>query len=825
MYWLIFQHLAVTAVLVGWVAFVCRLFRPSAAVQHGLWTVVLLKLMIPPVVTWPWAVSDVAQAVGMTVTMQADWPTVTAADRARALASEASSGAASSLAIAADVDALPAPQQASPGAADPSTSTAAGSSGMVAREAWAAFGAGWTVTVQWLLLGTWVVGMAVLAAWDLFSIRQARKLLIPYREPPDWLHDALLKRSMQMGVSTPRLVISDRVKSPFIWCSPNPKLVWPASLAGSSSTVADCMLVHELAHVRRHDHWVVWLDLLVKLTWWWNPLTWYVRRRLHDNAELACDSWVIRLLPDQRHDYASSLVTLCGNTAGHAFPLPAVGAHTGTRRAFERRLVMIMCERTSACRSRWLSLYAGLLLLVAIPGFAWATRDEESSSAVQSPTMLNAPIADGGDAAAVTEIGADNDATAAASEDQSGSDAQPSDRQQRGSSAKVDAALLNEVIEKLAGGMADGVDQRVLIEAAIQAMLEKVDENAVYLSADDLDTLVRQIDGTVGVGIALHLDDGRLTITRTLPSSPAARSGLRAGDVIVQIDGKQVASLADAEQRLVVAVRLIRGKVGEPVTLGIRRSESDEVKQIQIVRETVKIDAVRGYRRTENGWQFVLDDDARIGYARITSFNKSTAQDVKAVVEQLEAAGVAGMIVDLRDCPGGQLMESIKVADLFVEEGLIVRTEGTVGEAESHDYRAQSQGTHHKMVLVVLVNPRTASAAEILVACLQDHDRAVVVGQRTYGRGIVQSIVQLKAGGGALRLTAAKIVRPNGKYIQRWADAKEADDWGCARVLIARWFLPNSNSDRSGNNSNSSNRRRAVGRTLSLHAIRSWSAP
>ena len=344
---------------------------------------------------------------------------------------------------------------------------------------------------------------------------------------------------------------------------------------------------------------------------------------------------------------------------------------------------------------------------------------------------------------------------------------------------EIDGEVLDEILRRVEQHYFQKVDRQELLNAAIDGMLKRLDGNSAYLRQKELDEVFQNIDQSiVGVGIELRHEDGQLIVVRTLPSSPAAKAGVRDGDIIEQIDRLAVSDLAE-KKRLAAVVGLIRGKPGEAVTLGVRRESTGLRETIRIVRSAIKLDTVQGHRRgPDSEWQYMLDGEDKIGYIRIKAFGKPTSKDVDEAVGKLRDRGMQGLVLDLRDCPGGLLTAAVETADLFVEEGAIVTIRSRTNDGEVYQHKADKQNTYIGFPMVVLVNGRTASAAEILAACLQDHKRATIAGERTFGRGVVSGIFSLESGAGAVRLATASFQRPNGKGMHRFADADESDDWG-----------------------------------------------
>jgi carboxyl-terminal processing protease len=247
--------------------------------------------------------------------------------------------------------------------------------------------------------------------------------------------------------------------------------------------------------------------------------------------------------------------------------------------------------------------------------------------------------------------------------------------------------------------------------------------------------------------------------------------GILAGDRIVSVDGREL-----AQSNLASAVKLLRGPAGTPITVSVKRAGSDELLEFNLVRNVIRLETLRGdHRKADNTWEFMLDDDKKIGYLRLSQVGKQSANEMQEALDGLKARGMKALVLDLRSNPGGVLDGAVAIADLFLESGRIVTVKGRAGETV---YDAKVAGTFSGFPMAVLVNSNTASAAEIVAASLQDHHRAVVVGERTFGQGIVRSLFQLKGGMGALKLPIAAYYRPNGKNVNRYPASKDTDDWG-----------------------------------------------
>ena len=332
--------------------------------------------------------------------------------------------------------------------------------------------------------------------------------------------------------------------------------------------------------------------------------------------------------------------------------------------------------------------------------------------------------------------------------------------------------LLVDSIDQVQENYVQQIDRRELIEAAIHGVMEKLDPYSSYVGPHDIDQLRTAVESEFGgIGIQVTLDEGELTILSPIYGTPAYKAGLLAGDKIVEINGKSTDNLTLDE-----ATRRLKGKEGTLLALTVIHA-GGEKEQISVTRKLIHVETVLGERRKPDGkWDFLFDPNLRVGYVRLTAFSRDTSGELQRALEQLQAAGMRGLILDLRFNPGGLLSAAIEVSDLFVSEGRIVSTKGRNSPERSWD--AHKEGTFEGFPVVVLVNRFSASASEIVSACLQDHHRAVIMGERTWGKGSVQSVIELEDGKSALKLTTAEYLRPSGKNIHRLPDAKEQDQWG-----------------------------------------------
>jgi carboxyl-terminal processing protease len=332
---------------------------------------------------------------------------------------------------------------------------------------------------------------------------------------------------------------------------------------------------------------------------------------------------------------------------------------------------------------------------------------------------------------------------------------------------------LVDTIDQVERNYVGEVDRRELIESAIRGMLNKLDPYSTYLSPDEVQQFHANLSGVFGgIGIQIAADNGQLTVLSPMYGTPAYRAGILAGDRILQIDGRSTDGINIDE-----AVKRLKGEEGASVTLTVVHPGKEEKTKITLVREKIHLDTVLGDRRGSDGkWDFMLAPKQRIGYVRLTAFSSDTAAELQRVLKQLQTDKLRGLILDLRFNPGGLLNAGIEVSDLFVSEGRIVSTKGRNSPERAWD--ATKEGTFTGFPMVVLVNRFSASSSEIVAACLQDHKRAVVIGERTWGKGSVQTLIQLENGKSVLKLTTASYRRPSGKNIHRFPDAKETDEWG-----------------------------------------------
>ena len=313
--------------------------------------------------------------------------------------------------------------------------------------------------------------------------------------------------------------------------------------------------------------------------------------------------------------------------------------------------------------------------------------------------------------------------------------------------------LFGDVFERIRSDYVEQPDDAKLVESAINGMLSSLDPHSSYMSPKSFKDMQVQTRGEFGgLGIEVTMEDGLVKVVAPIDDTPAARAGIRAGDVITQLDGEEVKGLS-----LNQAVDKMRGPVNSPITLTIKREGAAEPLPIKIVRDTIRIRSVRS--REEGG---------DVGYLRITQFNEQTfdglRDQIEKIAKSIPADKLKGFVLDLRNNPGGLLDQAISVSDAFLERGEIVSTRGRNVD-ESQRYNARAGDLAKGKPVVVLINGGSASASEIVAGALQDHKRATLVGTRSFGKGSVQTIIPLGQNG-AIRLTTARYYTPSGRSIQ-----------------------------------------------------------
>ncbi|MDA8800253.1 S41 family peptidase [Amylibacter sp.] len=314
--------------------------------------------------------------------------------------------------------------------------------------------------------------------------------------------------------------------------------------------------------------------------------------------------------------------------------------------------------------------------------------------------------------------------------------------------------LFGDIFERIRSSYVEEIDEEKLIESAISGMLSSLDPHSSYMAPEDFSTMQVQTRGEFGgLGIEVTQENGFIKVVSPIDDTPAANAGIEAGDFITKVDGESTLG-----KTLDEAVDKMRGPVGSEIIITVVREGVDEPFDVSIIRDTIEIKAVKA--RTE-GKTIVL---------RVSSFTSKTYPNLKDSLEkEIKAAGglenVNGVVVDLRNNPGGLLNQAIRVSDAFLESGEIVSTRGR-GARDAERYNATPGDLTNGKPIVVLINGGSASASEIVAGALQDHHRAIIVGTKSFGKGSVQTIIPLSSDGAAMRLTTARYYTPSGRSIQ-----------------------------------------------------------
>ncbi|MCG6945990.1 MAG: S41 family peptidase [Deltaproteobacteria bacterium] len=311
--------------------------------------------------------------------------------------------------------------------------------------------------------------------------------------------------------------------------------------------------------------------------------------------------------------------------------------------------------------------------------------------------------------------------------------------------------IFSDVLDIVQENYVEEADTKELVEGAITGMLKTLDPHSSYLNPEAYKELQVETKGSFGgIGIEITIRDGFLTVVSPLEGTPADEVGIEAGDQILRVDGEPT-----KEMTLMEAVTMMRGPKGTKVVLTIMREGFAKPKDFVITRATIAIKSVRA-KTLESGY----------GYLRLSQFQSTTARDLRQALTKLEKENqpMKGLILDMRNNPGGLLDQAVKVSDEFLDEGLIVYTGGRL-KSQDMRFEAHTNTRPHRYPIVVLVNEGSASAAEIVAGALQDHKRAVVVGVETFGKGSVQTVMPLR-NGAALRLTTSLYYTPSGRSIQ-----------------------------------------------------------
>ena len=311
---------------------------------------------------------------------------------------------------------------------------------------------------------------------------------------------------------------------------------------------------------------------------------------------------------------------------------------------------------------------------------------------------------------------------------------------------KID--LFSEVLSKIDEEYVEEINQSEVMDAAINGVLQSLDPYSAYMSPKMFEDMQTETSGQFGgLGIEVGMEHGVVKVISPIDNTPASRAGVKAGDYIVKINDIQVQG-----KSLTEAVELMRGPVGSDIEITIRRIGKKKAIIFNITREIIKIESVKS--------KYI---DGNIGYLRLTSFNENSSDQIKKKIREFNKKDLKGYILDLRNNPGGLLSQEIKITDFFLEDGEIVSTKGRK-KSENKKWFAKKGDLTNGKSLIILINYGSASASEIVAGALKQHKRAILVGESSYGKGSVQSIIPLK-NEGAIRLTISKYYLPSGESI------------------------------------------------------------
>ncbi len=346
--------------------------------------------------------------------------------------------------------------------------------------------------------------------------------------------------------------------------------------------------------------------------------------------------------------------------------------------------------------------------------------------------------------------------------------------------------LLTDVRERL--GLREDLDKHKDIDISLKRMTAHLDPHTTYIDPETINRFRTETTGNfTGIGITIYpgRKDGYLQVVSPIKGSPAYKAGIKAGDLITDIirdvdsEGKKLPSPETTSTKGMTtsdAANLITGKPGTKVKVRVQREGHEGPLEFEVKRDLVDVETVTGPKRDgKDEWDYYLDPKDKIAYIRISSFARHTARDIAEAMKKLNKSGVNGLILDVRENPGGLLTSAVDISDMFVDDGLIVTIRPRGGREAS--YTGEHEGSFLGFPMVCLVDSNSASGSEIVAACLQDHKRAVIMGERSYGKGSVQTIMPFE--GGEMKVTTASFWRPNGKNLNK-ASTKgaETDEWG-----------------------------------------------
>lgn len=628
-----------------------------------------------------------------------------------------------------------------------------------------------------IVSSVWVAGMLTslsLIGLGYLRLRQRAQTADPFPTEMDGL---LARLSTAAGIRRPvRGLVSRDSVMPMTWGVWNPVVLLPADAVNWSSQRLQIVLQHELAHIRRVDCLTQTIALVARAVYWFHPLAWMAVGQLRVEQEAACDDRVLQT-GTTAPDYASELLAVTARLPRSLFEASVALAMSRSAR-IESRLRSILrddLDRRPASRLQSVTaaiLFAGIVSLLVMedrPAGATETRPAPKPSAVaaKEPASREAPtpspVTKTPSAVQLPAVAK----LATASEPQPVPDANTAppktettkDTITIEADAETEFQVLRNLIDVISTHSAQPAVRVQLRDAAINGVISSLgDQYTSIVTPEMLKGLTEVVDARlVGIGAALEAKGDGIFIRSLLPNGPASKSGLLPGDRIVEVDGKKTSTVQETAQA-------IRGQAGTDVVLSVS-TKGEPSRSITIRRATMELPSVVGINwSSETGWRHMLDRKAGLGYIAITSFSRKTGEDFEAALAKLKSEGLKGLVIDLRRNPGGILQESLRVAQLFLREAKFVRIAGR--EAQQQVLFTGPNTPYPDLPLVLVVDQSTGSAAEILAAALQENKRAVVVGERTVGKGSIQSILPITETN-MIRLTTHLISTPSGRMLNR----------------------------------------------------------
>lgn len=342
---------------------------------------------------------------------------------------------------------------------------------------------------------------------------------------------------------------------------------------------------------------------------------------------------------------------------------------------------------------------------------------------------------------------------------------QDSVRRSYGPLVEVDSLIRRNYVEPI-------TDQR-LVQGAIRGMMRQLDPYSGYIGPEEMESFRRSTSGRyIGIGVEIGMHRGQLTAIAPIEDGPAMHAGLRAGDVILAVNEQPTDDLTVSD-----VSQLLRGPAGSGVQLTVRHRGSEEPQDLVVTRGPVSVHVVKGFRHLGPGrWDYLIDREAGVGYVRVSSFQGNTIDDFDKALDELRAVGIQSLILDLRFNGGGLTSQAIDLVDRFLSDGIIIST--VTRRQAVREYYAHREGVFPPIKLVVLINGASASSSEIVAGALQARERATIVGSRSFGKGVVQHIIDLSDGSAAIRLTVSHYKLPNGRIIHKTLANAATNRWG-----------------------------------------------